>query len=242
MRATLLAVGTGMPAWVEAGFGEYARRLSHWLPLELVEIAPGERGKGRDAQRAMEDEGRRLLAAIPRNAHVVLLDSGGRTYASERLAQRLEHWRMQGRDLAFLVGGPEGFAGAVREAAHEGWSLGASPDGLVGVDGGIEIKCPKAKTHIRTILADEVPAYNMAQCQAGLLITGRQWLDFISFCAGMPLYIKRVHPDPQWFAAIKAAAIHAEDAITDITGRYTEATAGLPATDRIPDPYAEIAI
>ena len=124
MRATLLAVGTGMPAWVEAGFGEYARRLSHWLPLELVEIAPGERGKGRDAQRAMEDEGRRLLAAIPRNAHVVLLDSGGRTYASERLAQRLEHWRMQGRDLAFLVGGPEGFAGAVREAAHEGWSLG----------------------------------------------------------------------------------------------------------------------
>jgi len=124
MRATLIAVGTGMPAWVEAGFAEYARRLSHWLPLELVEIAPGERGKGRDAQRAMDEEARRLQAAIPKGAHVVLLDSGGRAHSSEQLAQRLEHWRMQGRDLALLVGGPEGFAAPVREAAQERWSLG----------------------------------------------------------------------------------------------------------------------
>lgn len=124
MRATLIAVGTGMPAWVEAGFAEYARRLSHWLPLELVEIGPGERGKGRDARRAMEDEAQRLHSAVPKAAHVVLLDGRGRSHTSEQLGQRLEHWRMQGRDLAFLVGGPDGFADSVRSITGESWSLG----------------------------------------------------------------------------------------------------------------------
>src|SRR5690606_3871951 len=124
MRATLIAVGTGMPDWVQAGFAEYARRLSHWLPLELVEVPPGERGKGRDPRRAMEDEARRLHAAIPKAALVVLLDGRGRALGSEQLATRMEHWRMQGRDLAFLVGGPEGFAEAMRAAADESWSLG----------------------------------------------------------------------------------------------------------------------
>jgi 23S rRNA (pseudouridine1915-N3)-methyltransferase len=124
MRATLIAVGTGMPDWVQAGFAEYGKRLAHALPLSLVEIPPGERGKGRDPQRAMDEEARRLHAAIPRNALVVLLDGRGRPHSSEQLAQRLEHWRMQGRDLAFLVGGPEGFAAAIRAAADESWSLG----------------------------------------------------------------------------------------------------------------------
>ena len=124
MRATLVAVGTGMPAWVEAGFQEYARRLSHWLPLSLVELAAGERGKGRDPKRAMEEEAVRLRAAIPRGALVVLLDGRGRSHSSEQLAERLAHWRMQGRDLALLVGGPDGFAPALRSEADEAWSLG----------------------------------------------------------------------------------------------------------------------
>ncbi len=88
---------------------------------------------------------------------------------------------------------------------EDGWTLGYSPDGLVGDDGLIEIKCPRAKTHLKTILADEVPAYYMAQCQAGLLVSGRKWLDFVSFVAGMPLYTKRVQPDPAWADAITAA-------------------------------------
>ena len=124
MRATLIAVGTGMPDWVQAGFAEYLKRLSHWLPLELVEVAPGDRGKGRDLQRAMDDEARRLQAAIPRGAQVVLLDARGRAHSSEQLAQRMEHWRMQGRDLALLIGGPDGFAPDLRSASDESWSLG----------------------------------------------------------------------------------------------------------------------
>ena len=124
MKARLVAVGERPPAWVAEGFAEYRKRLSHWLPLELLEIEPGLRGKGRDAARAMHDEGERVLAALPRQAQVVALDGHGRLHSSEQLAVRLEHWRGLGRDLAFVIGGPEGHAPAVLERADEQWSLG----------------------------------------------------------------------------------------------------------------------
>ena len=124
MKARLIATGERAPSWVAQGFAEYQKRLSHWLPFELVEIEPGLRGKGRDAQRAIEEEGKRVLAALPKNAHVIALEVTGKAYSSEQLAQRLEHWRVQGRDLAFLIGGPEGHAPDVLAAAHETWTLG----------------------------------------------------------------------------------------------------------------------
>lgn len=124
MKARLVAVGERAPAWVAQGFAEYRKRLSHWLPLDLVEIEPGLRGKGRDAARAAADEGERVLAAVPKGAQVIALDGRGKAWTSEQLAQRLEHWRAQGRDLAFLVGGPEGHAPAVLARADEHWSLG----------------------------------------------------------------------------------------------------------------------
>jgi len=124
MKARLIATGERAPAWVAQGFSEYQKRLSHWLPLELVEIEPGLRGKGRDAQRAIEEEGRRVLAALPKNAHVVALEVTGKPFSSEQLAQRLEHWRGQGRDMAFLIGGPEGHSPEVLAGASETWSLG----------------------------------------------------------------------------------------------------------------------
>ena len=124
MKARLLAVGTGMPGWVSEGFAEYSKRLSHWLPLELVEITPGMRGKSRDAERARSDEGQRLLAATPRSNYVIALEVTGKTYSSEVLAERLQHWRMLGQDLVFVIGGPEGFDGSVLARADERWSLG----------------------------------------------------------------------------------------------------------------------
>jgi 23S rRNA (pseudouridine1915-N3)-methyltransferase len=124
MRARLIAVGERMPAWVADGFAEYRKRLSHDLPLELVELKPGVRGKGRDDARAMQDEGVAILAALPRDTHVVALDGGGKTWSSEALAEQLSRWRMSGRELAFLIGGPDGHAHDVLDRADQSWSLG----------------------------------------------------------------------------------------------------------------------
>lgn len=124
MKARLIAVGERAPSWVTEGFSEYQKRLSHWLPLELLEVTPGLRGKGRDAARAMQDEGQRVIAVLPKNAHIIVLDGRGKAYSSEQLAQRLEFWRQQGRDLALLIGGPEGHAPEVLSSANESWSLG----------------------------------------------------------------------------------------------------------------------
>ena len=124
LKAQLIAIGEHPPTWVAEGCAEYTKRLSHWLPLQLVEIASGVRGKGRDAARAMQEEGERLLAAVPRQSHLIVLDGGGRGWTSEQLAERLQYWRMSGRDLAFAIGGPEGHAPAVLARADEQWSLG----------------------------------------------------------------------------------------------------------------------
>ena len=124
MRARLIAVGERMPAWVGEGFAEYTKRLSRELPIDLVEIRLGARGKGRDPARAIAEEGAAVRAALPKNAHVVALDGRGSVWSSEQLAAELKRWRMQGRDLAFLIGGPDGHAADVLAASHQRWSLG----------------------------------------------------------------------------------------------------------------------
>lgn len=113
------------------------------------------------------------------------------------------------------------------------WSLGYSPDGLVGDDGLIEVKCPRAKGHIATILSGEVPSYYMAQCQAALFVSGRKWIDYISFCAGLPLFVKRVTPDREWHAAIYAAVVRFETKAAEMQAAYDKATTDLPKTERI---------
>lgn len=124
MKARLISVGERMPAWVAEGFAEYRKRLSREVPLELVEVALGLRGKGRDPARAINDEGEAVMAALGRDTHVVALDGGGKPWSSEQLAAQLAQWRMNARDVSLLVGGPDGHAPAVLERADQCWSLG----------------------------------------------------------------------------------------------------------------------
>jgi putative phage-type endonuclease len=121
-----------------------------------------------------------------------------------------------------------------------GLKLGYSPDGLVGDDGLLEVKCPRAKGHLNTILADAVPPYYMAQLQAGLLVSGRDWIDYVSYVGGMPLYVKRVYPDPQWNGAITAAVVAFEIAAERIVSDYLTRVDGLPATERIDPNIVEL--
>jgi len=126
-------------------------------------------------------------------------------------------------------------------ADNWGFSIGYSPDGLVGDDGLIEIKSRRPKEHLATILSDEVPIENMAQIQCGLLVSGRKWLDYVSFCSGMPLYVIRVAADQRWSDAIIEAVTTFEKNATEMIEAYNKAVDGLPATERIQH-FAEMEI
>jgi hypothetical protein len=153
------------------------------------------------------------------------------TYVSDDMLRGVED-ELRARDLYAEV-----YQRPVREVGfllrkEDTWQLGYSPDGLVGDDGLIEVKAPRAKGHLSTILAGEVPAEHMAQCQAGLLVSGREWLDFISFSGGMPMWHKRVLPDSAWQDAIIAAVEQFEVTAAEMVTEYTALTEGLPATER----------
>ena len=124
---------------------------------------------------------------------------------------------------------------------RDGYQLGYSPDGLVGDEGLIEIKSRAPKKHLQTVLSQEVPAENMAQLQAGLLVSGRDWIDYVSFCGGMPLWVKRVYPVQKWRHAIINAARLVADETRRYTASYMTAIAGFPKTEK-PDHHQEIRI
>ena len=125
MRIRLIAVGTRMPDWVTRGYEEYARRLPPECTLELVEIPLAKRGKNTDLARALRQEGEKMLAATPAASRVLALEVTGKAWTTEQLAERLGEWLQDGRDIALLVGGPDGLDAACRQRADIAWSLSA---------------------------------------------------------------------------------------------------------------------
>lgn len=134
MLLRLIAAGTRMPGWVNEAYAEYAGRLAADYRLELKEIALGQRSGGNSRQ-AVAKEGERMLAALPASSHIVALQVTGRSLSSEQLAKFLEARARDGRDLAFLIGGPDGIAPEVAAKAETRWSLSALtlPHGLARV-------------------------------------------------------------------------------------------------------------
>jgi 23S rRNA (pseudouridine1915-N3)-methyltransferase len=123
VRIHLLSVGRRVPAWVDQGYREYAKRLPRECDLRLVEIESVRRRKGREAAGARREEGERMLAALPKAARVIALDECGTTWSTRELAAALAVWLADGRDLALLVGGADGLADACRARADQHWSL-----------------------------------------------------------------------------------------------------------------------
>lgn len=113
-----------------------------------------------------------------------------------------------------------------------GFVIGFSPDGLVGDDGLIECKSRRQKYQAQTIILDEVPTEYMLQIQSAMLISERKWCDFISYSGGMPMYVKRVFPDPVMQTAIREAATAFEMRIRAAIKVYEEHATGLHMTER----------
>lgn len=125
MRIDIIAVGTKMPAWVEAGVAEYQKRLPPEIKLQFKELALGKRGKGADLKRAIEQEGQAMMAAIGRDNVVIALEVTGKNWSTEQLAKELESWQFGGRDISLLIGGPDGLAAECLARADKLWSLSA---------------------------------------------------------------------------------------------------------------------
>lgn len=123
-----------MPAWVDAGFDEFARRMPRELPLGLVEVKAEPRA-GKPVEALMAAEEARLRSALPARSHWVALDERGADLTTRELAQRLGQWQAEGDDVAFLIGGPDGLSTALKAQAHESLRLSSLtlPHALVRV-------------------------------------------------------------------------------------------------------------
>jgi 23S rRNA (pseudouridine1915-N3)-methyltransferase len=129
VRVRILAAGTRMPRWVNEGYAEYAARMPRQSRLELIEIALG---RGAAATRS---EGERMLERLAESSHVVALAVGGTARSTEDLARWWGQRLAAGRELAFLIGGPDGLSRECLSRADEALSLSALtlPHGLTRV-------------------------------------------------------------------------------------------------------------
>ena len=135
MRLHLIAIGPRQPAWVSTAFLDFASRLPAECRLVVTELPLGPRSNEQDAGRALNAEAQRMERTIRPDDWVVALDERGQSWTSRVLAARLEAWMASGRDVALLMGGPDGLAPACKMRAHEQWSLSplTLPHGLARV-------------------------------------------------------------------------------------------------------------
>lgn len=135
MKLSVLAIGHRMPAWISAGFQEYAQRMPKEAAFRLIEIKPEPRSASTPVARLTQAEAKRIRAAFPADCFKVVLDERGSSCTTRELAQRIESWQMEGRDVAFVIGGADGLADTIQREADWLWSLSGLtlPHGLVRV-------------------------------------------------------------------------------------------------------------
>ena len=135
MHIRLLAVGDRQPSWVEDAFQAYAARFPREWKFRLDTIQTVRRQKNDKSRQAMESEGEFILARLGDSEQLVLLDERGKQMTSKSLATKLHDWQSDGRDLCFVIGGPDGVSETVRRRADMAWSLSqlTLPHGLARV-------------------------------------------------------------------------------------------------------------
>ncbi len=135
MHIRLLAVGDRQPSWVDEAFGTYTGRFPREWKFRLDVLPTVRRNKNDKSRQAMEAEGEQILGRLNAAEQVVLLDERGKQFSSKGLAGHLSDWQSDGRDLAFVVGGPDGVSDSVRQRADMTWSLSqlTLPHGLARV-------------------------------------------------------------------------------------------------------------
>lgn len=127
MKIHLIAIGQKPPKWVVDGYETYAKRMPSQCALVLKELPPGPRKKtevGREAaSAAVRKETQLIEAAIPKGALVVALDERGQAWSTKQLSIKLDGWRNSGKDVALLIGGPDGLDPELRSRADQQWCL-----------------------------------------------------------------------------------------------------------------------
>jgi 23S rRNA (pseudouridine1915-N3)-methyltransferase len=135
MKLIVAAVSQRPPAWVVAGWTEYAKRMPRELSLELLEIKPEPRTLGKTAEVMMAAEATRIDAQLPTGCRRIALDEKGDAPTTRQLAGRLAKWMASGDDVAFIIGGPDGLDARIKNTAHETMRLSSLtlPHALVRV-------------------------------------------------------------------------------------------------------------
>ena len=112
MKFLVVAVGRKMPAWINAGFTEYAHRMPRAFRIELIEIKPATRASAgaKSVQQWLAMEAQRIRAALPARSLKVVLDERGKLCTTADIARRIERWKQDGHDVAFVIGGADGTA------------------------------------------------------------------------------------------------------------------------------------
>ncbi len=119
MKLLLVAVGQRLPAWADTAYDDYAKRFPPDLRLELKAVKTEPRTSGKPVEALMAAERVRIEAALPRGCRRVVLDERGSRLTTVQLAERLRAWQLDGRDVALLVGGPDGLDPALRQSGDE---------------------------------------------------------------------------------------------------------------------------
>jgi 23S rRNA (pseudouridine1915-N3)-methyltransferase len=119
VKLLLVAVGQRLPDWADTAYDDFAKRFPPEMRLELKAVKAEPRSGGKTAEQMMSAEATRIEAALPKGVLRVALDERGERLTTLQLAARMEAWQHDGRDVAFLVGGPDGLDAALKSTAGE---------------------------------------------------------------------------------------------------------------------------